>query len=124
MAGGKETVPSEVMNPTSQDLLVHKGRNGSTMSLVEVSPIATCDPPTTKMTIQPVNEVSEVRLDDELEILCQRIDYPLFDLEREQAIALVELGSFKTGSTRLRRTRLVKHDIKTTTDQPIKQRAR
>ena len=74
VAGGRETVPMEVMTPTSQDVLVHKGTHArmvQSVSLVgEVSPTATCNPPTTKMTILPVNEVSGVRLDDELETLC------------------------------------------------------
>ena len=78
MPGGRETIQIEVMDPTSQDVLIHKGTHArmvQPVSLVEeVSPIATDNPPTTKFTTPPVNEVSEVRLVDELETLCQGID--------------------------------------------------
>ena len=75
-------MPIEVVNQTSQDVLVYKGTHTGMVelvSLVEVSLIMTCNPPITKVTTQPVNEV---RLDDELETLCQGIDNPFSDQEK------------------------------------------
>ena len=53
------------------------------VSIVEV--VATRNPPTTRVTTRPVNEVSEVRLDDELKALCKRTDYPLSDQKRHRS---------------------------------------
>ena len=57
----------------------------------EELPIPTCNStPTTKIP-KLVNEVSEVRLDDELEALCQDTEYPLSDLKRgSQALAVAK----------------------------------
>ena len=55
VAGGRETMPIEVMNLTSQDVLIHKGTLEGMVqleSLVEGAPTATCSPPSTKMTMR------------------------------------------------------------------------
>ena len=66
------------------------------------SQLVTPTTPTTKIP-KPVNEVSEIRLDDELEALCQVPEYPLCDLEKKEVRHLL--------CQKLGRTSLVKHDI-------------
>ena len=50
----------------------------------EVLTIPTCNSTPTTKNLKPVDEVSEVRLDHELEGLCQDTEYPRFDQEKKK----------------------------------------
>ena len=124
-------VPLEVMNPTEQDIVLYKNTNAALLQPVELVP-----------TMQPisvegrsenlpdeggkVNHIKVEKLKPELEKLYKEIQCPLNEAERKavRKMLVKHQDAFQCEGEPLGRTNIVKHDIKTSTSQPIKQKAR
>ena len=130
--GGSESILLEVMNPTESDVVLYKGTQTATVESVDlfpgVRPISQIDVKTSGQSSVRSAKLTQnrVKLDPELEKLWEDIEYPL---SGDESLAVRELlkrntEAFKSKDGPLGRTDLVKHDIITTTQQPIKQRAR
>ena len=129
--GGSESLLLEVMNPTDSDSVLYKGTHLATVEPVDIithmNPISQQGVDTPDQGISKVSNVSiSTKLEPELETLYEGIEYPL---DEDEKLAVKQMlarnkAAFKPKDGPLGRTDLVKHDIKTTTEQPIKQRAR
>ena len=129
--GNMSFIPVEVMNPTSEDCVLYKGTHAATLQPVELVDVlkpnlVEAGERETSPGTKSVRRVSPVVLEPEIETLCKEIEHPLTSEERDSVRAMLarNQGVFKTEGKSLGRTTLVKHDIKTTSEQPIKQRAR
>ena len=126
-SGGSSTVMMEVMNPTETDAVLYKDTQAATLSSVQVvpemRPISQSKRKKSKCACVKTNQAT---LDPELEKLYQDIEHPLSPEEQKSVKELLwnHREVFKTKNGPLGRTDLVKHEIVTTTQQPIKQRAR
>ena len=128
--GGSDSLLMEVMNPTESDVVLYKDTHAATVAPVDLFPevrsISQRDVETSRRVRSAKATKGRVELNPELEKLCEDIEYPLTG---EENLAVRELllrnqEAFKFKDRPLGRTDLVKHDIVTTTQQPIKQRAR
>ena len=135
VSGEKGFVPVEVMNPSGEDCVLYKGTHAATLQPVEL--VDRLQPDLAKAEgneenfpstrgVRRVSPVDPDKLEPEIEKLFEDIEHPLTQNEQGTVRAMLarNQGVFKTEGKSLGRTTLVKHDIKTTTEQPIKQRAR
>ena len=127
-SGGSDSVLIEVMNPSAMDVTLYKGTQAATLESVEflpdLCPISQVNEETSAKVMKVTDE--EPELHPELEKLCQEIEHPLSKTEKTAVRCLLQRNkeAFKFKDSPLGRTEMVKHDIVTTTQQPIKQRAR
>ena len=125
-------VPVEVMNPSSEDCVLYRGTHAATLQPVdmvdEVQPFFAKSEGKNESfpKVQRVKKAEPVKLEPEIEKLYEGIEHPLSQEEKGMVRAMLarNQGVFKTEGKPLGRTTLVKHDIKTSSEQPIKQRAR
>ena len=124
-------VPLEVMNPTEQDIVLYKNTNTALLQPVQL--VTSLQPTTVKQKTkrshkqsQKVNHIGKSSLKPELEKLNRDIQC---HLSAEESKAVRDLlfkhqSAFQCEGEPLGRTEIVKHDINTSTSQPIKQKAR
>ena len=124
-------VPLEVMNPTEQDIVLYKNTNAALLQPVQLvtsmQPIkGNCQPESSQKQSGKVNHIKAEKLKPELEKLYKEIQYPLNEEERKaiQKLLFKHQSAFQCEGEPLGRTEIVKHDINTSTSQPIKQKAR
>ena len=129
--GGSDSVLIEVMNPSETDVTLYKGTQAATIELVEFLPDLRPITQTDGKTSVPSRKImkgseKEPALHPELENLCQEIEHSLSETEKTAVKCLLQRNkeAFKFKDSPLGRTEMVKHDIVTTSQQPIKQRAR
>ena len=145
--GGQEVIPIEVMNPGGEDIVLHKGTHaGSIESVTLVGEARTPHKGTGKDVTKEtqaksgakspkhqkrqqrsrVKKVSEIKLAPEIETICDRVECPLTPQERSEFRQMLSKNRdvFKLESEPLGKTDLIKHEIRTTTQEPIKQRPR
>ena len=145
--GGRQVVPIEVMNPGSEDIVLHKGTHAGvidSVSLMEEASTPTREsssgvtwetqaksgarhPSKTKgKSRSEVRKVTEIKLAPEIEAICEKVQCPLTSEERVEFRQMLykNRSVFKLEAEPLGKTDLIKHEIRTTTDQPIKQRPR
>ena len=126
-AGGGSRVPMEVLNPTPQDIVLYRDTNAALLQPVALSPenepILTTESVPCK---NQVHNISEPQLRPELSKLLDGISYPLDENERKavELMLVRNQEAFQCEGETLGKTDRVLHDIKTTTDTPIKQRVR
>ena len=129
-SGGSDSLLLEVMNPSSFDATLYQGTHLATVEAVEVLPELRPISQTGTDTPVKINKVSDqssqAPLPPELEQLYNEIEYPLNCNEKRAVKNMLVRNklAFKPKGGPLGKTDMVKHDIKTTTEQPIKQRAR
>ena len=130
--GGSESILIEVMNPTESDVVLYKDTQAATVEPVElfpeIRPISQGgEKPSGKNLVRSTKIAkNQAKLHPELEKLCEAVEYPLTEDENlaVRELLLRNKEAFKFQESPLGRTDLVKHDIVTTTQMPIKQRAR
>ena len=130
-SGGSDTVLIEVMNPSGSDVVLYKDTQAATIEAVEflpdLRPISPTDEKTSDKSARVMQVTNEkLKLHPELEKLCEEIEHPLSETEKTAVRRLLQRNkeAFKFKDSPLGKTEMVKHDIVTTTQQPIKQRAR
>lgn len=124
-------IPLEVMNPTEQDIVLYKNTHAALLQPVK---LVTSMPsiPVEANTVQTsakdskLHNIQVENLKPELRKLYDEIQCPLTAAERiaVKGMLLKHQEAFQCEGEPLGRTNVVKHDVKTSSSQPIKQKAR
>jgi len=130
--GGDQRIPIEVMNPTSEDVILYRKTNAALLQPVELStdiepiPVGEEGKPIPQGMKSTVHQISTEKLKPELQKLLDEIQYPLSATEKDAVKQMLcrNQKAFQCEGEPLGRTDIVKHDIITTTDRPIKQKPR
>jgi transposase InsO family protein len=124
-------VPLEVMNPTEQDIVLYKNTNAALLQpvklITELQPISVDrETETSRAKDDEIHHIRTMKLKPELEKLYKEIQHPLDEAELKavRKLLLKHQDAFQCEGEPLGRTNVVKHDINTSTSQPMKQKAR
>ena len=145
--GGQQVIPIEVMNPGGEDIVLHMGTHaGSVECVTLVGEARTPEKESGQTNLDGtqakywatsskqhrgqkrsrVKKVSEVTLAPEIEAICEKVECPLTPQEKTEFRQMLSRNRsvFKLDSEPLGKTELAKHEIRTTTQEPIRQRPR